>query len=59
MTMVMLLLLSLRSCSGRDLGLRVVVFMSVVEWHVNMFWDCTTWMGMIPEHTANQVLRFK
>jgi hypothetical protein len=40
---VMFLLVSLRSSSERALGLLLVsVLMLMVEWDVNIFWDCTT-----------------
>jgi hypothetical protein len=56
---VMLLLVSLGTYSERASGLLVGIFMSMVEWDVDIFRDCTTWTGMIPGHTANQALRCK
>jgi hypothetical protein len=54
---VMLLLVSWGSYSGRalGLGLLVEVLMSMAEWDGNRFWDRTSWIRVIPEQTTNQV----
>jgi hypothetical protein len=54
--MMNLLLVPLGSYWGRASDLRVVVSISMFEWDLNMFCDCTTRMGMIHVHTANEVV---
>jgi hypothetical protein len=57
MTLMVTLLLVPLWIYSEALCLRVVFYISIVEWDVNMFVDCIACMGVIPGHTANQVLR--